>query len=137
MKWWIFVAMSLCLTARAEDPKAAIAVPVEALPGAKNAAPAADEPNLGEPQEPESVRKNLRTFSSAVNVLRQGERVEAVFRNGDIFLLPRGARQHGIFKALQESERSGSAVSVTVDDRTGVIHSVSGADKAGNKDTKK
>lgn len=119
-----FVALSLA--AQAED-----VVESQAEPATEKTEEKGDEASPAE--ENPQKRRNLRSFSAAVNVLRQGSRVEAVFRNGDIYVLPRGSRQHAIFNALAESEKSGKAVSVTVDERTGVIESVGTAAKPGEK----
>lgn len=85
------------------------------------------------PSTEDSGESSAKTFSSAVNVLRKNDRIEAVFRNGEVYALPRGSRQHAIFSALEESERTGKAVSVTVDEKTGVIRSVGGAASAGER----
>lgn len=74
---------------------------------------------------------NVTSFSGVVNVLRQGQRVEVVFRNGDTYSLPRGSKQHQIYNALAESEKTGKAVQVEVDTRSGVIRSVGGGGNAG------
>lgn len=75
--------------------------------------------------EAAKAKAHQKTFSGIVNVLRQGDRVEVVFKTSEIFLLPRGAKQHAIFKALQESENTGGGVSIVYDDRSMVIESAS------------
>lgn len=135
MKRWIFVAMSLSLSSAQAGETPVVKPPTEVKKDAPAEEPAA--PAVANPEDQPPQGKHMRTFSSAVNVLRQGERVEAVFRNGEIYSLPRGARQHKIFKALSESEQTGAAVSVTVNERTGVIEHVKGGGGDGNKDMKK
>ncbi len=114
----------------AELPKAAGA-PAAATPAAAAAAPPAkaevpeeklDIPDAGGAR----AKASLKSFSGVVNVIRQGDRVEVVFRNGDIYFLPHGSKQAGIFKALSESEQTGKAVSIEYDSRSGVIEAVGG-----------
>lgn len=112
----------------AELPKAAGA-PAAAAPAAVAAPVKAEVPEekLDIPDTGGARAKaSLKSYSGVVNVIRQGDRVEVVFRNGDIYFLPHGSKQAGIFKALSESEQTGKAVSIEYDSRSGVIEAVGG-----------
>lgn len=133
----MFFALSLTSSAFAEEPTAAAlgfgtaTKPPAAAP--KDEGSEATElpvPNLSPGEE--KAKASLKSVSGVVNVLRQGERVEAVMKNGDVYQLPRGSRQHEIFKAFRESENSGSSVSFTVDSRSNVIQSVGGSSGGGS-----
>lgn len=64
------------------------------------------------------------SFSAAVNVIRKIDRVEVVFRNGESYYLPSGSKYSQIYNACLESERTGQAISVTVNPKTRIILSV-------------
>ncbi|HRO68314.1 MAG TPA: hypothetical protein PL182_12165, partial [Pseudobdellovibrionaceae bacterium] len=64
------------------------------------------------------------SYSAAVNVIRKIDRVEVVFRNGESYYLPSGSRYNQIYNACLESERTGKAISVTVNPKTRIILSV-------------
>lgn len=131
----MFFALSLAALGRAES---GVGAPAAAPTEKKEPGSEATElpvPKL-DPGE-ERAKAAQKTYSGVVNVLRQGERVEVVFKTGEIFSLPRGSRQQAIFKALDESEKTGTAVSIVVDDRTGIIQSVGGAPAKGSSEKQK
>ncbi|MBX3040870.1 MAG: hypothetical protein KF789_09215 [Bdellovibrionaceae bacterium] len=105
-------------TKQQEDGKEATDLPVPKLIDEDSEAPA--KPAGGE------------SFSAAVNVIRKIDRVEVVFRNGESYYLPSGSRYSEIYNACLESERTGKAISVTVNPKTRIIQSV-GAGGGTNK----
>lgn len=117
---------------------AAESLPVASESGAPVAVPSkGDFKSLDEPaapsksEDPKVDSSKFETFSSAVNVIRASEgRTEVVFRNGESYYLPRGAKNAAIFKACEDSSNDGKALSVTVNSRTRIIESVAGATAA-------
>lgn len=133
--WLVFVLVLASFSARAQWPTPAAppeaAKPAEAKSDGQKAVEEAPVPKLVDDEKKEDP--NTMTFSAAVNVLRQGSRVEVVFRNGESYTLPSGSRQRQIYDALEESERTGKAVSVVVDTRSGVIRSVGSSNSKADK----
>lgn len=111
--------------------------PTTAAPaaGAKGDFKSLDEPVPEVASEPKfDDASKYETFSAAVNVIRPNDgRVEVVFRNGDSFYLPRGAKNASFYKACEESSNSGKPITVTVNKRTRIMEQVSGASASGVK----
>lgn len=120
--------MSLALPAFAQS--AATDVPTVAVPTPVEET-AAGQPLLND-EAGDKAKSRLKSVSGVVNVIRKTDRVEVVLRSGEVYALPRGGKQHQIYKALEASEKTGQGVSLQIDERSGVIESVgSGGGKAG------
>lgn len=96
--------------ARQEEGKEATELPVPQL--------------IDEDSEAPAKAAGGESFSAAVNVIRKIDRVEVVFRNGESYYLPSGSKYNEIYNACLDSERTGKAISVTVNPRTRIIQSV-------------
>ncbi len=73
-------------------------------------------PSLTEKLKASQQKKvdDLKTFSSAVNMLRKMGRTEVAFRNGEIYYLPSGGKHNLFYGLFEESEKTNQALSVTV-----------------------
>ncbi|MBX3034975.1 MAG: hypothetical protein KF865_13730 [Bdellovibrionaceae bacterium] len=83
------------------------------------------KPAVEESPEAAAARQGLEVVNAAVNVIRKNDRTEVVFRNGDVYYMPSGKNYNSIYKACEESERTGQAISVVVNPRSKVIVSAS------------
>lgn len=103
----------------------------EKLPVPKLEDKAPDDSPIESKEKDLTNAPGVETFSAAVNVIRKIGRTEVVFRNGESYYLPSGSKYNEVYTACEESERTGKAVSVTVNTRSRTIISVGGAKATG------
>lgn len=100
-------------------------------PSAQGAVPAAiSDVTPVKEEKPKELGPDEKSFSAVVSGLRKMGRTEVHFKNGEIYALPSGSRHNLFYKTFEDSEKTGKAVSVTVNTKSGVVQAVSSAPAA-------